>query len=76
MADVTGYNRAALLKDVTMLNITDSPGTFTSTETLESNQADDAIWILTSTFIIFTMQSGRSFITVMPPLACLGSQME
>lgn len=26
----------------------------------EATQADDAIWILTSTFIIFTMQSGES----------------
>ena len=24
------------------------------------DEADDAIWILTSTFIIFTMQSGKS----------------
>ena len=35
-----------------------------STNTTEStdfvDEADDAIWILTSTFIIFTMQSGKS----------------
>ena len=28
------------------------------------DEADDAIWILTSTFIIFTMQSGQCVINV------------
>ena len=33
----------------------------------EAGEADDAIWILTSTFIIFTMQSGQYLHDLRPP---------
>ncbi len=44
-----------------MNNMSDALGTWKTPETPsgeDGTMADDAIWILTSTFIIFTMQSG------------------
>ena len=38
---------------------TELPNTETTQPYDPTDPADDAIWILTSTFIIFTMQSGK-----------------
>ena len=47
------------LDNATHINWTSAPPTdMTDQPKDDVNQAEDAIWILTSTFIIFTMQSG------------------
>ena len=41
--------------------VTDFLNVESTAQTDPTDPADDAIWILTSTFIIFTMQSGEYF---------------
>ena len=49
-------------------NVTSSNGT--TSNHADSDMAEDAIWILTSTFIIFTMQSGESDHPPPLPVTC------
>ena len=46
---LVAVNRSGVLQGVVCGKLSDT----------SAEEADDAIWILTSTFIIFTMQSGR-----------------
>ena len=54
----------ASMSEMDVSNVTPTPDFLnveSTAQTDPTDPADDAIWILTSTFIIFTMQSGEYY---------------